>query len=205
MADSQIYMVTGLGNPGKEYSQTRHNMGFIVVEELARRYTLSFTHSRFDADVAKGIIQGKQTILVKPQSYMNRSGYPVQKISSYFKIETGNIIIVHDELDLPFGRIMVVKDRGHGGHNGIRSVIDAFGTKNFIRIRVGVGRPQQKKGDNITGHVLGKFAGDEQKNIDHVIKTTADACVLILSSGVNTAMNSVNSYNRHDRSGGVLY
>lgn len=193
MANSQIYMVTGLGNPGKEYSQTRHNIGFIVVEELARRYNLPFNHSRFDADVAKGIIEGKQTILVKPQSYMNRSGYPVQKISRYFKIETDNIIIIHDELDLPFGRIMVVKDRGHGGHNGIRSVIDAFGTKNFIRIRVGVGRPQQKQEESVTGHVLGRFASDEQKEIDLIVKTTADASALILASNLQAAMNSFNS------------
>jgi len=193
MADSQIYMVTGLGNPGKEYSQTRHNMGFIVVEELARRYTIAFSHSRFGADVAKGIIEGKQTILVKPQSYMNRSGYPVQKLSSYFKIDTSNIIVVHDELDLSLGRIMIVKDRGHGGHNGIRSLIDTFGTKNFIRIRVGVGRPQQKQGDNVTGHVLGRFAADEQKELDFIVKATADACALILSSNLQIAMNSVNS------------
>lgn len=193
MADSQIYMVTGLGNPGKEYSQTRHNMGFIVVEELARRYNLSFNHSRFDADFAKGIIEGRHTILVKPQSYMNRSGYPVQKLSSYFKVETCNIIIVHDELDLPLGRIMIVKDRGHGGHNGIRSVVDAFGTKNFARIRVGVGRPKYREGDNVTGHVLGKFDADEQKELDLIVKATADACTLILSSNIQAAMNTFNS------------
>lgn len=195
MADGQIYMVTGLGNPGKEYSQTRHNMGFIVLEELARRYTLTFNNSRFDADVAKGIIEGKHTILVKPQSYMNRSGFPIQKISSYFKIEPGNIIIVHDELDLTFGRIMIVKDRGHGGHNGIRSVIESLGTKNFTRIRVGVGRPTREEGDSVTaaGHVLGRFSGDEQKEVDSIVKTTADACAYILSSNVQAAMNFFNS------------
>lgn len=194
MANSQFYMVTGLGNPGKEYSQTRHNMGFLVVEELAHRHTLSFNHSRFDADIAKGTIQGSSVILVKPQSYMNRSGYPVQKISSYFKIETSNIIIVHDELDLTFGRIMIVKDRGHGGHNGIRSVIESFGTKNFIRVRVGVGRPHQGQGDNVTGHVLGKFASDEEQKKSTIINKTADACELILSTDLATAMNSINSH-----------
>ncbi|MBF0230446.1 MAG: aminoacyl-tRNA hydrolase [Desulfamplus sp.] len=193
MTDSSIYMVAGLGNPGKEYSKTRHNMGFIVLEELARRYNLAFNNSRFDADIAKGSIEKKQTILVKPQSYMNRSGFPIQQISSYFKIEHNNIIIVHDEIDLPFGRIMIVKDRGHGGHNGIRSIIDILGTKNFIRIRVGVGRPDKKDdGDKVVGHVLSSFTSDEQKEVDSLVKRTADASVLILSNNLQTAMNSFN-------------
>ncbi|MBF0413467.1 MAG: aminoacyl-tRNA hydrolase [Desulfamplus sp.] len=193
MAESQIYMVAGLGNPGKEYSKTRHNMGFIVLEEIARRHNLIFNSFKFDADITKGLIKETHTILIKPQSYMNRSGSPVQQISSYFKIKTDNIIIVHDELDLPFGRIMIVKDRGHGGHNGIRSVIESLGTKNFIRIRVGVGRPSKVTDNNVTSHVLGKFAGDEQKNVDDIVKTTADACELIISSNLQYAMNSFNS------------
>ncbi|MBF0378009.1 MAG: aminoacyl-tRNA hydrolase [Desulfamplus sp.] len=193
MTDSLIYMVAGLGNPGKEYSKTRHNMGFIVLEELARRYNLAFNKSRFDADIAKGSIEKKQTVLVKPQSYMNRSGFPIQQISSYFKIEHNNIIIVHDEIDLPFGRIMIVKDRGHGGHNGIRSIIDILGTKNFIRIRVGVGRPDKKNdGDKVVGHVLSSFTSDEQKEVDSLVKRAADASVLILSQDVQIAMNSFN-------------
>lgn len=186
-------MVTGLGNPGKEYSKTRHNIGFIVLEELALRYNLSFNSSRFNADISKGIIEDQQTILVKPQSYMNRSGSPVQQISSYFKVKTENIIIVHDDLDLDFGRIMVVKDRGHGGHNGIRSIIESLGTKNFARIRVGVGRPDKDTLNDVTGYVLGKFAVDEQKQMDKVIKTAGDACVHILSNSVQAAMNLFNS------------
>lgn len=187
-----IYIVAGLGNPGKEYSKTRHNMGFIVVEELARRHHLSFNSSRFNADISKGTIEGQQTILVKPQSYMNRSGFPVQQISSYFKIETENIIIIHDDLDLSFGRIMIVKDRGHGGHNGIRSIIESLGTKNFTRIRVGVGRPTKESLNEVAGYVLGRFAEDEQKQIDTIIKTAADACTLILSNNVQAAMNLFN-------------
>ncbi|MBF0242831.1 MAG: aminoacyl-tRNA hydrolase [Desulfamplus sp.] len=196
MADSQIYMVAGLGNPGKEYAKTRHNVGFIVVEELSYRHQLTFNSSKFDADIAKGNIKGNQTILVKPQSYMNRSGFPIQKISSYFKIETNNIVVVHDELDLPFGRIMVVKDRGHGGHNGIRSIIETLGTKNFIRIRVGVGRPIADTEDKcvVTGHVLGRFEADEQTMLDSIVKMSADACQFILSNGVQAAMNRFNTH-----------
>ncbi len=197
MADSQVYMVAGLGNPGSEYSQTRHNIGFIALEEIARRYTLFFNNSKFNADIAKGIIEKKQTLLVKPQSYMNRSGLPVQQISSYFKIETDNIVVIHDELDLSFGRIMIVKGRGHGGHNGIRSLIESLGTRDFTRIRVGVGRPSatsiDEKDGSLTGYVLGKFAYEEQKQIATVVKTVADACSFILSNSVKTAMNLFNS------------
>jgi len=122
---------------------------------------------------------------------MNRSGFPIQKISAYFNVELPRIIVVHDELDLPFGRIMIVKGRGHGGHNGIRSIIDAFGARDFIRVRVGVGRPQSSSGDAV-GHVLGKFAKDEVSALDELAVAVADVCELILSKGVQKAMNSVN-------------
>lgn len=192
MPQRQIYMIAGLGNPGKEYSQTRHNIGFTAVEELARRYSLNFSRSRFDAEIAKGRFGGNEMLLVKPQSYMNRSGFPVQKISAYFKVEIPHIIIAHDELDLPFGRIMIVKDRGHGGHNGIRSIIDVLGARSFIRVRIGVGRPTHESG-NVTGHVLGRFGKDEKSDLDTLVSNSADACELILSKGVQSAMNVVNS------------
>ncbi len=137
------------------------------------------------------MVQGKKALLVKPASFMNRSGFPIQKISAYFNVEHCNIIVVHDELDLPFGRIMIVKSRGHGGHNGIRSIIDSLGGKDFTRIRVGVGRSPNDS-ENAVGHVLGKFAKDEMLALDTLATTTADACELILSQGVQKAMNSFN-------------
>ncbi len=194
MPQRQIYMIAGLGNPGKDYSGTRHNIGFILVEELARRYSLNFNKSRFDAEIAKGKPGGKEILLVKPQSYMNRSGFPVQKISAWFNVDIPKVIIVHDELDLPFGRIMIVKNRGHGGHNGIRSIIDALGARNFIRVRMGVGRPRHESAD-VTGHVLGRFSKDEKLELDILVANGADACELILSKGLQMAMNTVNGSN----------
>ncbi len=192
MAEKLTYMIAGLGNPGKTYSQTRHNMGFLVIDELARRHSFSLSQSKFDAELGKGRVDSHNVFLIKPMSYMNRSGFPLQKISAYFSIPSSNLIVVHDELDLPYGRVMVVKGRGHGGHNGIRSIIEVFGHKAFIRIRVGVGRPQHQSG-NVTGHVLGKFSQDEQSQLQTLVEDCADVCEMILSKGVTQAMNYMNS------------
>ncbi len=190
MPQNSTVMVAGLGNPGREYLQTRHNIGFFVVESLASRNDLGFKGTRFEALCAKGFLGQHPVVLVKPQSYMNRSGFPIQSLSSYFKIPLSNIIVVHDDLDLPFGRIRVAHNRGHGGHNGIRSVIDAFGSKMFHRVRVGVGRPQQISG--AVGHVLGKFAPEEIKQLDDVVDTAAKACVALIEKGGPWAMNLFN-------------
>jgi len=191
MDDNRMYMLAGLGNPGAKYAQTRHNIGFFVVDEIAKRYSLPLNKSRFDSQYSKGIINGIKTVLVKPQSFMNRSGFPVQRLSSYFKINVSDIIVIHDDLDLAFGRIMIVKDRGHGGHNGIRSMVQALGTKNFIRVRTGVGRPEISRG--VTGHVLGRFSGSEEKEIDTIVQSAADASIAIMEKGVSAAMNSFNT------------
>ncbi|SLM29035.1 Peptidyl-tRNA hydrolase [Desulfamplus magnetovallimortis] len=193
MIRNKTYMIAGLGNPGQEYSQTRHNMGFLVADELARRYSLSFSKSRFDALTARGRIAGDSVVLVKPMSYMNRSGFPVQKVSAYFNIDLPSIIVVHDELDLKLGRIMIVKDRGHGGHNGIRSLIDLLGSRNFIRVRLGVGRPDHCGEKNVTSHVLGRFSNEEKAEITNIVSKAADACEIIISKGVQHAMNTINT------------
>jgi len=190
MPQNSSIMVAGLGNPGREYVRTRHNIGFLILEALASQANLGFKNTRFEARCAKGVFHQRQIILLKPQSYMNRSGFPVQKLSSYFKIQLSDIIVVHDDLDLPFGRIRVAHNRGHGGHNGIRSIIDAFGNKAFNRVRVGVGRPRQESG--AVGHVLGKFTPDEIKQLDDVVAAGADACVTIIEKGVSSAMNLIN-------------
>ena len=191
MPQNNGIMVAGLGNPGREYVRTRHNIGFLILEALASQANLGFKNTRFEAQCAKGVFHQRQIILLKPQSYMNRSGLPIQKLSSYFKIQLSDIIVVHDDLDLPFGRIRVAHNRGHGGHNGIRSIIDAFGgNKAFHRVRVGVGRPRQESG--AVGHVLGKFTPDEIKQLDDVVAAGADACVTLIETGVSSAMNLIN-------------
>jgi len=191
MADSRIYMVAGLGNPGSKYAQTRHNIGFSVVDSLLRRYRLPPEKSRFDADYSKGVINGLNVVLVKPQAYMNRSGPPVQKLASYFKIQVSDIIVVHDDLDLDFGRLRIAANRGHGGHNGIRSIVESLGTKSFVRVRVGVGRPQGQR--DVTGHVLGRFSSEEEGALDTLVERSADACVAVMEQGMSAAMNACNS------------
>ncbi|GAB6143690.1 aminoacyl-tRNA hydrolase [Desulfocicer niacini] len=190
MPQNCITMVAGLGNPGRDYVRTRHNIGFLVIESLASQAGLGLKNARFDAQWVKGTLGQQQVLLVQPQSYMNRSGFPIQQLSSYFKIQLSDIIIVHDDLDLPFGRIRVAHNRGHGGHNGIRSIINALGEKAFYRVRVGVGRPQPSSG--AVGHVLGKFSPEETAELDQVVASAADACVAIMEKGGTAAMNLFN-------------
>jgi len=191
MSDSKFKIIAGLGNPGKNYARTRHNIGFLVVEALASKSCLTIDKSRFDSEYVKARIKGKDVFLVKPLTYMNKSGFPIQKFASYYKVGMEDIIIVHDDIDLSFGKIKIVKSRGHGGHNGVRSIIDAFGKKNCVRIRVGVGHPGSV--EDVTGHVLGHFSPDEIKILDHCIDTASEACLYILQNGVTSAMNLFNA------------
>jgi PTH1 family peptidyl-tRNA hydrolase len=191
MSDSKFKIIAGLGNPGKNYAQTRHNIGFLVIEAVASKSRLSIDKSRFDAQYTKARISDKEVFLIKPLSYMNRSGIPIQKFASYYKIGLEDVIVVHDDMDLTFGQIKIVKSRGHGGHNGVRSILDVFGKKDCIRIRVGVGHPGM--GRDVTGHVLGRFAPDEIDLLNGCVDNASNACLCILKEGVNAAMNAFNS------------
>ena len=192
MTDSKR-LFAGLGNPGDQYSRTRHNIGFDVLDALADRAGCRVNKEKFNAAYT-GTRMGLQDILlVKPLSYMNRSGIPIQKLAAYFKIDIADIIVIHDDMDLAFGKIKIVQGRGHGGHNGIRSIIDVFGQKACIRVRVGIGRPGPGSDRSVTGHVLGKYTPDQQAGLDQVIDDACDACLSILEKGVVKAMNLVNS------------
>lgn len=192
MSVSSIKLIAGLGNPGKDYAQTRHNIGFLVMDALATDAGLVLSRTRFDSAYTKGRVKDWEVLLVKPMSYMNRSGIPLQRFASYYKIDLQDILIVHDDLDLEFGKIKIVQSRGHGGHNGVRSIMEAFGGNNqCVRVRVGVGHPGTQK--SVTGHVLGGFSPEEQKELDAIVKGAADACVNILKKGVLQAMNFVNA------------
>jgi PTH1 family peptidyl-tRNA hydrolase len=191
MTDTRIFMIAGLGNPEKKYFQTRHNIGFMVVDEFARRNALKFSKPKFDAEYASLNFKQNKLFFVKPQSYMNKSGFPIQKLASYFKINISNIIVVHDDIDLLFGRIRISQDRGHGGHNGIRSIIEALGTKNFIRVRIGIANPERQ--NSTTGHVLGDFSKEENKSLAKFIEKAADASMSVINDGVLAAMNTYNS------------
>ncbi len=184
-------LLAGLGNPGDQYSRTRHNIGFNVVDTLAARSGCRLDREKFDAaftTVRKG---SQDLLLVKPLSFMNKSGIPIQRLASFYKIDLKDIIVVHDDMDLAFGQIKIVRGRGHGGHNGIRSIIDAFGQKSCVRIRVGIGRPDSDR--SVTGHVLGQYTPDEQSIVDQIVDRACEACLAVLEKGVVKAMNLVNS------------
>ena len=196
MSDLRLKLIAGLGNPGTEYSQTRHNIGFLVVDALAQVSSLEMNKTRFESAYVKGRIKGRDILLVKPMSYMNLSGVPIQKFAAFYKIDLPDIIVVHDDMDLDFGKIKIVQGRGHGGHNGVRSIIESFGQKECIRVRVGVGHPSSLRGGKqtgVTGHVLGKFSLDEQDDLDATLKTAVTACISILDDGIVKAMNTVNT------------
>ncbi len=190
MSDSKYKMIAGLGNPGKDYAQTRHNIGFLALDTLASKSRLIFDKTRFDSEYVKAKILGKDVFLIKPLTYMNRSGLSIHKFASYYKIEIEDIIIVHDDMDLEFGKIKIVKGRGHGGHNGVRSIMESFGNNDYIRVRVGVGHPVS--GRDVTGHVLGGFSPDEMRLLDQTTDTASAACLHILENGVIAAMNIFN-------------
>ncbi len=191
MSNNPIVMLAGLGNPGAKYARTRHNVGFRVVDSFAGRFSISLNKSRFDAEYSKVTIEGMKVILAKPQSFMNQSGFPLQKIAAYFKINTSDIIVVHDDLDLEFGKIKIVKNRGHGGHNGIKSIIQAFGTKDFIRVRIGIGRPHGSK--EVISHVLSSFQNNEERKLETIVEKSVDTCLMIIKQGLGKAMTFCNS------------
>ncbi len=191
ISDAKFKIIAGLGNPGKKYARTRHNIGFLVVEALASKSRLSIDKSRFDSLYARTKVNGQDVFFLKPLTYMNKSGFPIQKFASYYKVDMADIIVVHDDMDLDFGKIKIVKGRGHGGHNGVKSIIGAFGKKDCIRVRVGVGHPGSEK--DVTGHVLGGFSPEEAQSLDDSIDKASDACLHILENGATAAMNFFNT------------
>jgi len=183
-------MAVGLGNPGKEYEKTRHNIGFMVLDEIADRYAVPIRNEKFGALFGRGRMEGKDIFLVKPQQYMNRSGPPVSKLINWYRFAKHEIVVIHDDMDLEFGRIRIKEKGGSGGHKGIRSLNDALGGGDFIRIRMGIGRPDPRF--SVTDYVLGKFRQEESELLDEFIKRARDALVTILCKGTKEGMNAFN-------------
>ncbi|MGZ3496675.1 MAG: aminoacyl-tRNA hydrolase [Vulcanimicrobiaceae bacterium] len=179
--------MVGLGNPGKEYEQTRHNVGFMVVDELARRFALDGWKKK---DNALQIYDSRRKIvLAKPQSFMNLSGAPVRLIASWYRVPPQQIFVIYDDMDIPFGKLRLRPFGGHGGHNGMRSIIATVGEQ-FPRLRIGVGRPQNDSID----HVLSPFADGERALLPEVINGAADGTERWLDDGIETAMQFVNNW-----------
>jgi PTH1 family peptidyl-tRNA hydrolase len=186
-----VKLVAGLGNPGPRYKGTRHNVGFETADEIARRHGLTFESSRSAAVVAR-LREGEGALVVKPVTFMNLSGRAVGELSQYFRIEPASVLIVVDEAQLPLGRIRVRARGSAGGHNGLKSIVEALGTEEFPRLRIGVGRGDRR---DLADHVLTKFDPDERPLIDEAIIRAADAVELFLSHGIDIVMNR---YNRKD-------
>lgn len=183
-------LIAGLGNPGAEYAHTRHNMGFDVVDELARRFGVSLWKEEMKAQTASVVRQGEKLLLVKPMTYMNNSGEAVGALARYYKIDAEDIYIICDDLDLPPGKTRIRKKGASGGHNGMKSLISHLGTEEFARFRIGVGHP--KDGHTVIQHVLGRPYGEEIQPIEDAKQHTADSLEYALAYGVDKAMNQFN-------------
>jgi PTH1 family peptidyl-tRNA hydrolase len=183
-------LVVGLGNPGKEYTLTKHNVGFLVVDELGKRVGIDIQKSKFQSLYGEGFLEGNKILLLKPQTYMNRSGGAVSSASDFYKIPPENIIVIHDEMDISLGRIMIKPRGGSAGNNGIKSIISSLGSKDFIRVRIGIGKPNAKS-DGVN-HVLSNFNKSESAMVEESIQTAADAVLEIMNNGLEKAMNKYN-------------
>jgi PTH1 family peptidyl-tRNA hydrolase len=184
-------LIVGLGNPGTQYEHTRHNAGFMVVDELAKGFGIAIDKNRFDVRYGRGNVEGQEVMLAKPMAFMNLSGWPVQKLAAYFKIPGKDLIVIHDDIDLAFGRLKIKEKGGHGGHKGLKSIIDAVGEGEFVRLRMGVGRSGVQ--GSVSDHVLGAFNADEARLLDAVIVRARDAIVTSLTEGNKVGMNRFNT------------
>ncbi|WP_213813716.1 aminoacyl-tRNA hydrolase [Glaciihabitans sp. dw_435] len=185
--DSNQWLVVGLGNPGPGYAGNRHNVGQMVLAELADRVSSSFKSHRTNSSIAEGRtgIEGPRLILAKPSTFMNVSGGPVAGLMNYYKIDPSHLIVVHDELDIPFDSLRLKFGGGHGGHNGVRDIIAALGTGDFTRVRVGVGRPPGRQ--PAADYVLKDFSGEERKVLPNLLSDAADAIEQIAREGLSAA------------------
>lgn len=183
-------IIVGLGNPGQEYSATRHNVGFMALDELARRWNIENWRSKSQALVAEYRGSKEQILLVKPQTYMNLSGTSVGELVRWHKISPEDVIVVYDDLDLPAGRLRLRVKGGSGGHRGIESLLVHLSQDNFLRVRIGIGRPPA--GWEVVNYVLGRFTADEEPLIEGTIKKAAEAIESIVADGAAKAMNKFN-------------
>jgi peptidyl-tRNA hydrolase, PTH1 family len=186
-----MWLVVGLGNPGSQYAGNRHNLGFMVVDELLRRCRASSPRAKFGAELVEAELAGERTLFCKPMEFMNVSGQAVARVAQFWKVAPASTVVVYDEIDLPFGQLRLAGGGGHGGHNGVRSLISDWGVADFLRVRVGVGRPAQ--GRDVAGYLLSDFSRDEQKEVPFLIGEAADATEALVKTGLTAAMNRFNT------------
>ncbi|WP_020111385.1 aminoacyl-tRNA hydrolase [Rhodococcus sp. 114MFTsu3.1] len=183
-------LIVGLGNPGAQYETTRHNVGFMVADALAARIGAKFSsHKKSNSDIVQARLADRSVIVAKPRTFMNLSGHPVAGLARFFSVEPSNIVVVHDELDIDFGAIRLKLGGGEGGHNGLRSISQHLSTKDYLRVRVGVGRPPGRM--DPASYVLKPFSSAERKDLGVIVEEAADAAELLLRVGLEAAQNQV--------------
>ena len=193
-----MFLIAGLGNPGRQYEKTRHNMGFDTIDELIDRHRIPQGGIAHKAMYGKGMIAGEKVLAVKPLTYMNLSGESLREWVNYYKLDPETeMIVIYDDIDLEPGQIRIRKKGSAGGHNGIKSIIAQLGTQNFYRIKVGVGA--KPRGWDLADYVLGRFSSDERVAVDKAICDAADAVEMILRDGIESAMNHYNRKNKQEQ------
>ena len=187
---SPSLVIVGLGNPGPEYARTRHNAGFWLIDRLAKEYSIALSRRHRTAIIGEGEIEGYRIVLVKPRTFVNRSGETIRYLMARYGISSENLLIAYDEIALPPGKLRMRSKGSAGGHNGIKSIIEAVGGQDFPRLRVGVGQPTP--GDDQIGHVLGTLLPDEQKAVDEALDRSVQAVSSLLTDGIDVTMNRFN-------------
>ena len=186
-----MFLIVGLGNPGKQYEHTRHNIGFDVMDAIADKYNISISEKKHKALCGKGIIEGQKVVLAKPQTFMNLSGESVVELLNYYKLDPeSEMLVIFDDISLAPGGLRIRKKGSAGGHNGIKNIIALTGTQNFMRVKVGVG--EKPKGWDLADHVLGHFDGEDRKKVEDAILDAVKATEMILQDEVDQAMNDFN-------------
>ncbi|EKQ55982.1 MULTISPECIES: aminoacyl-tRNA hydrolase [unclassified Clostridium] len=185
-----MFLIVGLGNPGKEYEDTRHNIGFKVIDNIAREYNIELNRQKFKGIYGEGFIEGKKVMLLKPATYMNLSGESIREVVDFYNLDNTEILVIYDDISLEVGTLRIREKGSAGGHNGIKSIIAHLGSDVFSRIKVGVGQP---KGDLIK-YVLGKFTKEETVILNQVIEVSTKATAEIIKNDVKTAMNQYNGF-----------
>ena len=186
----EFFVIAGLGNPGREYAETKHNVGFCVIDRLAEKYHIDVTKFKQKALIGDGTINGKRVLLVKPQTFMNLSGESIREIVNFYKIPQDRFVVIYDDTSMPAGQIRLREKGSHGGHNGIRNIIQQMGTDVFYRIKVGIG--EKPNGWDLADYVLSRFPAEERKIMETAFRDAAEAAGVLIAEGPDAAMNRFN-------------
>jgi PTH1 family peptidyl-tRNA hydrolase len=196
-----MWLIVGLGNPGKEYASHRHNVGFMAVDALSERLRADAFREKFSAQWTKARHSDDDLVLLKPQTFMNLSGQSVQPAAAFFKVPVDHVLVLHDELDLPFGEVRLKVGGGHAGHNGLRSMIQSMGSADFVRVRIGVGRPAPGFRGEVADWVLSGFDPVERAQLPDVLGRSIEATLDVVARGASAATNKLNAAGKPPRNG----